>query len=130
MLRHVNLVPCDMVASRSDVFSLRALVYSSLTIQQSSLKGSFNKGHFMGFLGFSTCFLHVFQASRMNPFEVLAAPMLEFPVMIQSLVEILAQLWQLPVRSHGLDLLRVLDCWTPNDRSRSGSWGKYFMALL
>lgn len=67
VLRHVNLVPCDMVASRSDVFSLRALVYSSLTIQQSSLKGSFNKGHFNAFYGFSTCFLHVFQASRMNP---------------------------------------------------------------
>ena len=126
VLRHVNPVPCDMVASRSDVFSLRALVYSSLTIQQSSLKGSFNKGHFDAFYVFSTCFLHVFQASRMC-FEVLAAPMLEFPVMIQSL----AQLWQLPVwRSHGLDPLRVLDCWTPNDRSRSGSWGMHFMALL
>ena len=71
---------------------------------------------------FSTCF----PGFQDESFEVLAAPMLEFPVMIQSLVEILAQLWHLPVRSHGLDLLRVLDCWTPNDRSRSGSWGHAF----
>lgn len=50
VLRHVNPVPCDMVASRSDVFSLRALVYSSSTIQQSSLiKRVVQQGAFYGF---------------------------------------------------------------------------------
>ena len=79
----------------------------------------------MHFLGFHVFFLVFYMFSRLPGFnfEVLVAPMLEFPVMIQSL----AQLWQLPVwRSHGLDPLRVLDCWTPNDRSRSGSWGNAF----
>ena len=57
-VRHVNPVPCDMVASRSDVFSLRALVYSiEFDVSTERLK----KRVVRGFLHVFYCFLPGFQ---------------------------------------------------------------------
>lgn len=46
VLRHVNPVPCDMVASRSDVFSLRALVLLKFDHSTEQLKRVVQQGAF------------------------------------------------------------------------------------